>query len=115
MLGSTFGGNPLACAAALAVLEVYENEELIKNAEIIGNYLISELKKFTEIIEVRGKGLMIGIELSDRHKELRANLITKQRILTGHAGQKVIRLLPALSITTEEADIFLTAIEKELR
>jgi len=115
MLGSTFGGNPLACAAALAVLEVYENEELIKNAEIIGNYLISELKKFTEIIEVRGKGLMIGIELSDRHKELRANLITKHRILTGHAGQKVIRLLPALSITTEEADIFLTAIEKELR
>jgi len=64
---------------------------------------------------MRGKGLMIGIELSDRHKELRANLITKQRILTGHAGQKVIRLLPALSITTEEADIFLTAIEKELR
>ncbi len=115
MLGSTFGGNPLACAAALAVLEVYENENLIENAGIIGNYLFSELKKIDNIKAVRGKGLMIGIELSDRNKELRNNLITKHKILTGHAGWNIIRLLPALNITKDECDIFLTAIEKELK
>jgi acetylornithine/N-succinyldiaminopimelate aminotransferase len=115
MLGTTFGGNPLACAAALAVLDIYEMESLIENADITGNYLLSELNKFSEIKEVRGKGLMIGIELSDKHKDLRNNLITKHRILTGHAGQNVIRLLPALNITKEEADVFLTAIEKELK
>jgi len=115
MLGSTFGGNPLACAAALAVLEVYENENLIENANSAGTYLIKELNKFTQIKEVRGKGLMIGIELFDQHKNLRNNLITKHHILTGHAGENVIRLLPPMNITKEHADIFLTAVEKELK
>jgi acetylornithine/N-succinyldiaminopimelate aminotransferase len=114
MLGTTFGGNPLACASALAVLEIFEEENLIENALYIGDYLKTELAKFTEIKEVRGKGLMIGIELPERFKALRENLIDKHHIITGEAGQNVIRLLPALNITKGEADLFLTALEKEL-
>ncbi len=114
MLGTTFGGNPLACASALAVLEIFEKENLIENALHVGDYLKAELEKFTEIKEVRGKGLMIGIELPERYKDLRKNLINKHRIITGEAGQHVIRLLPALNITKNEADLFLTALEKEL-
>src|SRR5690606_23361574 len=115
MLGTTFGGNPLACASALAVLEIFEEENLIENALHIGDYLKTELEKFTEIKEVRGKGLMIGIELLGRYKDLRKNLINKHRIITGEAGQHVIRLLPALNITKGEADLFLTAIKSELK
>lgn len=114
MLGTTFGGNPLACASALAVLEIFEKENLIENALHIGDYLKAELEKFTEIKEVRGKGLMIGIEFPERCKDLRKNLINKHHIITGEAGQHVIRLLPALNITKNEADLFLTALEKEL-
>ena len=114
MLGTTFGGNPLACASALAVLEIFEKENLIENALHVGDYLKAELEKFTEIKEVLGKGLMIGIELPERYKDLRKNLINKHRIITGEAGQHVIRLLPALNITKNEADLFLTALEKEL-
>ncbi len=114
MLGTTFGGNHLACAAALAVLEVIEKDDLMKNAEVVGNYLMEELKKLPAIKEVRGKGLMIGIELPEELKEVKKNLLFKHKIFTGEAKPNVIRLLPALNITKAEADIFLTAIKSEL-
>lgn len=113
MLGTTFGGNPLACVSALAVLEIFEEENLIENALHIGAYLKTELEKFTEIKEVRGKGLMIGIELRERYKNLRNTLIENYHIITGEAGQNVIRLLPTLNVTKDEADILLTALKKE--
>ncbi len=114
MLGTTFGGNHLACAAALAVLEIIEQDDLMKNAEMIGNYLIEELKKLPLIKEVRGRGLMIGIELPEELKEVKKNLLFKHKIFTGEAKPNVIRLLPALNITKTEADIFLEAIKEEL-
>ena len=114
MLGTTFGGNHLACAAALAVLEVMEKDALMKNAETVGDYLISELKKLPQIIEVRGRGLMIGIELPEALKEVKKNLLFKHKIFTGEAKPHVIRLLPALNITKVEADIFLEAVREEL-
>ena len=115
MLGTTFGGNHLACAAALAVLEVMEKDALMKNAETVGDYLISELKKLPQIIEVRGRGLMIGIELPEALKEVKKNLLFKYKIFTGEAKPYVIRLLPALNITKVEADIFLEAFREELK
>lgn len=114
MLGTTFGGNHLACAAALAVLEVMENENLMSNAASIGNYLQEELKKLPNITEVRGRGLMIGIELPEKFKDVKKNLLHKHKIFTGEAKPNVIRLLPALNITKTEADLFLEAIRKEL-
>lgn len=114
MLGTTFGGNHLACAAALAVLEVMEKEKLPDNAVSMGEYLVQELKKLPSIIEVRGRGLMIGIELADTHKEVKKNLLFKHKIFTGEAKPNVIRLLPALNISKTEADIFLQAIKQEL-
>ena len=114
MLGTTFGGNHLACAAALAVLEVIENEDLINNATTVGTYLIEELKKLPDIKEVRGKGLMIGIELPGELNMVKKNLLFKHRIFTGEAKPNIIRLLPALNITKTEADIFLEAIKTEL-
>ena len=115
MLGTTFGGNHLACAAALAVLEVMEKDALMKNAESVGDYLISELKKLPQIIEVRGRGLMIGIELPEALKDVKKNLLFKHKIFTGEAKPYVIRLLPALNITKVEADIFLEAFREELK
>lgn len=114
MLGTTFGGNHLACAAALAVLEVIEKDNLMKNAEDVGDYLMQELRKLPAIKEVRGRGLMIGIELPEELKEVKKNLLFKHKIFTGEAKPNVIRLLPALNITKTEADIFLTAIKTEL-
>jgi acetylornithine/N-succinyldiaminopimelate aminotransferase len=114
MLGTTFGGNHLACAAALAVLEIIEQDNLMANAATVGNYLITELKKLPQIVEVRGKGLMIGIVLPEALKEVKKNLLFKHKIFTGEAKPNVIRLLPALNITKVEADIFLDAIKKEL-
>jgi acetylornithine/N-succinyldiaminopimelate aminotransferase len=114
MLGTTFGGNHLACAAALAVLEVIEKEDLINNAKEIGDYLITELKKLPNIKEVRGKGLMIGIELPEEFSAVKKDLLFKHKIFTGEAKPNVIRLLPALNITKTEADIFLQAIKTEL-
>ena len=114
MLGTTFGGNHLACAAALAVLEVMETENLMDNATEIGNYLVEGLQKLPNIVEVRGKGLMIGIELPDSMKHVKLNLLYKHQIFTGEAKPNVIRLLPALNITKTEADIFLKAIKIEL-
>jgi acetylornithine/N-succinyldiaminopimelate aminotransferase len=115
MLGTTFGGNHLACAAALAVLEVMEKDALMKNAEAVGNYLITELKKLPKIKEVRGRGLMIGIELPEELKDVKKNLLFKHKIFTGEAKPYVIRLLPALNITKVEADIFLEAFREELK
>jgi len=115
MLGTTFGGNHLACAAALAVLEIIEQDDLMTNAKNIGNYLMEELKKLPNIIEVRGRGLMIGIELPEDLKEVKKNLLFKHKIFTGEAKPNVIRLLPALNISKKEADNFLEAIKVELQ
>ena len=111
-LGTTFGGNHLACAAGLAVLEVMENDNLMQNAEEIGSYLIDELKKFEQIIEVRGRGLMIGIELPEELAHVKKELLFKHFIFTGEAKPNVVRLLPALNLTKENADEFLAAFGK---
>lgn len=111
-LGTTFGGNHLACAAALAVLEVIEKENLMKNAEEIGTYLIEELKKFEQVKEVRGRGLMIGIELPEELAHVKKDLLFKHFIFTGEAKPNVIRLLPALNLTKAHVDEFLNAFGK---
>jgi len=111
-LGTTFGGNHLACAAALAVLEVMEKDNLMKNAEEIGNYLITELKKFEQVVEVRGRGLMIGIELPAELAHVKKELLFTHYIFTGEAKPNVIRLLPALNLTKAHADEFLVAFGK---
>ncbi|MDL2223496.1 aminotransferase class III-fold pyridoxal phosphate-dependent enzyme [Bacteroidales bacterium OttesenSCG-928-M11] len=107
-LGTTFGGNHLACAAALAVLEVMEEESLIDNATKVGNYLMKELKQFSQIKEVRGRGLMIGMEFSEPIKPLRDKLLFEQKVFTGATGKNIFRLLPPLCITKEDADEFLS-------
>ncbi|MEJ5962418.1 aspartate aminotransferase family protein [Pedobacter immunditicola] len=107
MLGTTFGGNHLACAAALAVLEVMEQDQLMENAKAVGSFLIEELKKIEGIIEVRGRGLMIGIELPADKPDVKKNLLFKHHIFTGEAKPNVIRLLPALNLTMEQAGQFL--------
>lgn len=114
LLGTTFGGNYLACAAGIAVLDVMKSEELIRNSSIIGDYLISELLKIEGIKEVRGKGLMIGIEFEKPIKEIRTELLFKHHIFTGVSGQFVIRLLPPLSISMDEANQFLSAFKAVL-
>lgn len=115
MLGTTFGGNHLACGAGLAVLEVIENDNLMENAAEIGGYLISELKKFDKVKEVRGRGLMIGIELPAELAQVRKELLFKYHIFTGEAKPNVIRLLPALNLTKTNADRFLEAFNTELK
>jgi len=107
MLGTTFGGNHLACAAALAVLEIIEKEKLIENATKMGNYLMAELQKFPHVVEVRGRGLMIGIELPEELAGIQKKLLSKQAIFTGSANPNVIRLLPALNLSQAHADRFL--------
>jgi acetylornithine/N-succinyldiaminopimelate aminotransferase len=109
MLGTTFGGNHLACAAGLAVLEVMEQDNLMQNAATIGEYLIKELKKLEQVKEVRGRGLMIGIELPEDLSNVRKDLLFKHRIFTGEAKPNVVRLLPALNLTKVHADRFLEA------
>ncbi|MGL4852171.1 MAG: aspartate aminotransferase family protein [Phocaeicola sp.] len=111
-LGTTFGGNHLACAAALAVLEVMKEENLVENAAKVGAYLISELKKFPQIKEVRGEGLMIGLEFDEPIKEIRRKLLFEQKIFTGVTGTHVVRLLPPLCLTMEEANHFLTRLKE---
>ena len=108
MLGTTFGGNHLACAAAIAVLDVMEEENLVKNAAEVGEYLIEELKKIDGLKEVRGRGLMIGVEIEGDASEMRRKLLFDHHIFTGGAGKHTVRLLPALGITREDADRFLT-------
>ena len=114
MLGTTFGGNHLACRAAIAVVEVMAKEELIENATTIGDYLIEELKKIEGIKEIRGKGLMIAIEMPYDSSELRKKLLFEEHVFVGAAGKNIIRLLPALNITKEHADQFLSAFKKVL-
>lgn len=110
MLGTTFGGNHLACAAALAVMDVMEQEDLIDNAAHIGSYLLDELKKIPQIKEVRGCGLMIGMEFDQPVKEIRSRLIHEQKVFTGASGTNVIRLLPPLCLSKSEADDFLSRL-----
>ena len=109
MLGTTFGGNHLACTAALAVLKVMKEEKLVENAAAVGQYLINGLKGNKAIKELRGRGLMIGIELSEEWADLRDRLLFEKHIFTGGAGKNVIRLLPPLMITRKDADAFLEA------
>ena len=114
MLGTTFGGNHLACAAAIAVLEVMEQEQLMGNALRIGSLLSRELSALPEIGEVRGRGLMIGFDVPDSIRDLRKNLLSRQRIFTGEAKPNVTRLLPSLALTETDARAFLTALKAEI-
>ena len=114
MLGTTFGGNHLACAAALAVLEVIEKENLMNNAKVTGDYLIAEIKKIPELKNVRGKGLMIGFDVPPELKDLKKNLLVKHHIFTGEAKPNVIRLLPSLALTKSDADKFLNVLREEI-
>lgn len=107
MLGTTFGGNHLACAAAIAVLDIFEREGLVENARRVGEHLLGELARIPQIKEVRGRGLMIGIEMDRPVKELRTRLLKEQHVFTGVSGTNVIRLLPPLVLTVEQADEFL--------
>jgi len=115
-LGTTFGGNHLACAAALAVLDVFEEEKLVENANAIGSYLIEQLKGLQKtekhIVDVRGRGLMIGIDLDIPHKDVRQPLIYQQHCFTGCAGTNILRLLPPLCLTKQDADDFLERLKK---
>ena len=122
-LGTTFGGNHQACAAALAVLDVMETEHLVDNAANVGAYLIAELQKMQQtqaadapvkIVDVRGRGLMIGIELDAPYKEVRSRLLFDEHIFTGCSGTNVLRLLPPLCLTQAEADRFLDAFKRTL-
>ena len=114
LLGTTFGGNHLACAAAVAVLDVIEQENLIENAKEIGEYVGIQLNKFPMIKEVRGRGSMIGIEFDFPIGELKNNLVTKHNIFVGYAGTNVIRLLPPLTVTKQYIDKFISALETEI-
>lgn len=114
MLGTTFGGNYLASVAGLAVLEVMEKEDLIRNAAAIGDYWMDALKRFPKITAIRGRGLMIGIDLPESLKQVRNNLLHKHHIFTGEARPNTIRLLPSLAVNKEEADSFLNALKLEL-
>lgn len=111
-LGTTFGGNHLACAAAIAVLDVMKEEGLVENAAKVGAYLLEELKGFPAIKKVRGRGLMIGLEFAEPIKELRSRLLFEQKVFTGVSGTNVIRLLPPLCLSMSEADDFLSRLHK---
>lgn len=112
MLGTTFGGNHLACTAALAVLKVMEDEKLVENAEVIGDYLINKLKGHKAFSEVRGRGLMIGLQVKEEYAGLRERLLFEEHIFTGAAGASIIRLLPPLCIDKETADHFINSLDK---
>ncbi len=114
MLGTTFGGNHLACAAAIAVLEIMEDEKLIDNAREVGAYLLDELHKLPGIKEIRGRGLMIGIEFEESIKEVRSKLLFEEKIFTGVAGTNTIRLLPPLCLSMDEAKEFIVRFRKVL-
>ncbi len=114
MLGTTFGGNYLACTAAIAVLDVIEKEKLMDNASTVGSYLLEKLGQINGLFDIRGKGLMIGIDLPDDKKTVRTNLLKTHKIFTGEAKPNTIRLLPSLTLTKTEADIFLQALEIEV-
>jgi acetylornithine aminotransferase len=122
-LGTTFGGNHLACAAALAVLDVFEEEGLVENAHLVGEYLIEKLKELSDerkslgddcvkIQDVRGRGMMIGVDLSVPYKEVRQRLVYEEHCFTGCAGTNILRLLPPLCLSKDEADDFITRLKK---
>ena len=117
-LGTTFGGNHLACAAALAVLDVFEADHLVENAHEVGEYLIAQLKELQKtqkhIVDVRGRGLMIGIDLDIPHKDVRQPLIYQEHCFTGCAGTNILRLLPPLCLTKQDADDFINRLKKTL-
>ena len=112
MLGTTFGGSHLACTAAIAVLDIMKVEHLMDNALKIGNYLMDELKKIPQIKEVRGLGLMIGIEFDQPIKEIRSRLLFEKKIFTGASGTNIIRLLPPLCLSKSDADAFLSSFRQ---
>lgn len=112
MLGTTFGGNHLACAAALAVVEVMEQENLLANAASCGTYLMEALSKIPQLQNVRGRGLMIGFDVADEIKDLKKVLLQEFKVFTGEAKPNVIRLLPSLAITKQEIDLFLDRLQK---
>jgi acetylornithine aminotransferase len=114
MLGTTFGGNYLACAAGIAVLDVLKSQKMIANAEEVGNYLLKELSKIEQIKEVRGKGLMIGIEFEFNIADLRKKLLFEKKIFTGVSGATVIRLLPPLNLKKEHAILFIDKLKESL-
>ncbi|MDO4949567.1 MAG: aminotransferase class III-fold pyridoxal phosphate-dependent enzyme [Bacteroidales bacterium] len=116
-LGTTFGGNHLACSAALAVIEVMEQEHLVENAAKIGAFLMERLQSMClpHVKEIRGKGLMIGIELDVPYKEIRNRLLFEEHVFTGCAGTNTLRLLPPLCVSEDEAELFLQKINKVLR
>ena len=115
-LGTTFGGNHLACAAALAVLDVMESEHLVENAAKVGDYLIKRLKEahLPHVVDVRGRGLMIGVELDIPYKDVRNRLVHEQHCFTGCSGTNVLRLLPPLCLTQSEADDFIHRLSQVL-
>ena len=113
-LGTTFGGNHLACAAALAVLEIIEEEKLMGNAVMIGKYLKDQLNAIPELKNVRGRGLMIGFDVPEELKDLKKNLLWKQKIFTGESKPNVIRLLPSLALKKRDAEDFIEAIKEEI-
>ncbi len=114
MLGTTFGGNYLASVASLAVLEVIEGEKLMENAYDLGNSWMAELKKLPNVLDVRGRGLMIGFDLPEHKSEVRRNLLMKHHIFTGEAKPNTIRLLPSLAVSADEVAILMSALTKEL-
>lgn len=118
MLGTTFGGNHLACAAALSVIDVIEEERLMENAVVIGNYIADSLRNSVSVEEIRGRGLMIGIELKEGFEKIKERLLFQKGVFTGSAGKSVVRVLPPLNITIKEADEFISAfreLEKEMQ
>ncbi|QOW09128.1 aminotransferase class III-fold pyridoxal phosphate-dependent enzyme [Kaistella flava (ex Peng et al. 2021)] len=116
LLGTTFGGNHLACAAGIAVLDVIKNENLIENSEKIGAYIESKIRDFNHIKSIRRRGLMMGIELDQSCAEIRSNLLRKHHVFTGNSNDaNILRILPALNITEKEADIFIDALKSVLQ
>lgn len=117
-LGTTFGGNHLACAAALAVLDVFEQEHLVENANEVGTYFLDQLRQLQQtndhVLEVRGRGLMIGLVLDTPHKEVRSRLVHEQHAFTGCAGTNILRILPPLIITKADVDDFIYRLKNVL-
>jgi acetylornithine aminotransferase len=114
MLGTTFGGNHLACAASLAVLEIIEGEKLMGNAVMIGKYLKDQLEEIPQIKNIRGRGLMIGFDVPEELKDLRKNLLFNQKIFTGESKPNVIRLLPSLALKKKDAEQFIESLQEEI-
>ena len=112
MLGTTFGGNHLACAAGIAVLDVIKDEQLVENADRVGGYLMERLKVLNGVIEVRGKGLMVGVDIDIPHSIFRRRLLANQHVITGNSGKNTLRLLPPLCVTREEVDEFVARFKQ---